>query len=94
MRTKVKTSFSKPGALVQWGVPVLCEGTSRAVRTSSIVGCGPAARRRWASAATAKTARLPQSREQTQRQATPRPLSCIGELWFVGVHVMVQWVIA
>ena len=35
MRTKVNTSFSKPGALVHLGVPVLCEGTSRAVLASS-----------------------------------------------------------
>src|SRR5450759_4844607 len=36
-RTNVNTSFSKPGALVQLGVPVLCVGTSRAVRVSSLI---------------------------------------------------------
>src|SRR6266581_718355 len=31
MRTKVKTSLSNPDELVQFGVPVLCDGASRAV---------------------------------------------------------------
>ena len=52
IRAKVKTSFSKPGSLVQVGVPVLCETTSRAVRQVSYSGrqCSPPPHppQRWA----------------------------------------------
>src|ERR1043166_1965128 len=53
MRAKVKTSLSKPGSLVQFGVPVLCEPISRAVRQVSYSGRQPSPpphrpRQRWA----------------------------------------------
>src|SRR5665213_2440361 len=41
IRAKVKTSSSKPGSLVQLGVPVLCETVSRAVRTVSSLTTSP-----------------------------------------------------
>ncbi len=41
MRVKVNTSFSKPGALVQSGVRVLCQAVSRAVRTVSSFTTSP-----------------------------------------------------
>src|SRR5438093_7064462 len=55
MRAKVKTSFSNPGSLVQLGVPVLCDGISRAVRQVSYSGRQPSPPpqlplKRWASA--------------------------------------------
>src|ERR1043166_2442726 len=41
MRAKAKVSRSNPAALVQLGVSVLCEGTSRAVRHVSNSGVPP-----------------------------------------------------